>query len=84
MEMWRWRKEMNKLNEVETYLYNAMCRKPKHINCPDIALRLSDSGLQSYGLYCENHKVYLQWVCQDLLDSRALQQWENLGINRIF
>ena len=84
MEMWRLRKEIDKLNEVERYFYNAMCRKPKHINCPNITLRLSTSGLQSYGLYCENHDVYLQWVSQDLLDAKSLDHWSNLGINRVF
>jgi hypothetical protein len=84
METWRLRKELTKLDEVEIYLYNAMIRKPKHINCPNIVLRLSDSGLQSYGLYCENHSVYLQWVSQDLLTPNTFEKWSKLGIERTY
>jgi hypothetical protein len=90
MEMWQWRKEMNKLNEVERYFYNVMCRKSKHINCPNIVLKQAtrhkkyymNSGYMPYGLYCKNHSVFLQWVPDDLLTRSG--SWSKLGIERIY
>jgi len=91
MEMWRLRKELDKLNDVETCLYNAMCRHPKHINCPNIGLkrgtRKKDFSLTGYvpyyGLYCQNHSAFIEWIKEDLTDSNSLFAWSKLGIERI-
>jgi len=90
MEMWQWRKEMNKLNDVEKSFYNAMCRHPKHTNCSDIGLkraqrkgRLSCGHVPYYGLYCENHGVFIEWIKEDLTDANSLSKWYKLGIERI-
>lgn len=90
MEMWRWRKEMAKLNEVEKSLYNTMCRHPKHIDCPDIVLkrakpksRLTFGYIPYYGLYCKNHNTFLEWIRYDLLDDDSISKWRDLGIKTI-
>ncbi len=91
MEMWRWRKEMDKLNDVEKSLYNAMCRHPKHINCSDIGLkratRKKDFSLTgyvpSYGLYCKDHSAFIDWIKEDLTDPESISKWSKLGIERI-
>ena len=90
MESWRLLKELDKLNEVEISLYNALCRYPKHINCPNIGLkrgtRKKDSSLgyvPYYGLYCKNHNTFIEWIKEDLSDSDSFAKWSKLGIERI-